>query len=109
MDIELISKNYSKKNLNQTSMSNRYEQYTLLPSSKFTVANSARKLREPYYYLQKEDKLIPSPYMRELAIKYKIIGYTLNAPIVAKYPYVAILFEHSETFQRVWYHFNLEL
>lgn len=84
-----------------------YEQYKRINSSKFTIENSSRKLGEPQYYYFKDGKLIPNPYMKSFAEKYKIIGYTLNAPIEAKFPYVAILFEHCETYELVWYHFNM--
>lgn len=85
-----------------------YEKYKNINSSKFTVENSARKVGLPILYIVKNDKLVVIPYIRGVAEKYKIIGYTLNAPITANFPYVAILFEHCETFELVWYHYNIE-
>jgi len=39
---------------------------------------------------------------------YKILGYTENPPFPAPYPFVAIMFEDLNTFEKKWWHYELE-
>lgn len=82
-----------------------YEQYPLLPSSKFTIKNSGRYLHEIEVFHEMDDKLVPNKYLLHLSSKLRILGYTLNAPISAKFKYVAIMFENIETFDVHWFHY----
>ena len=83
-----------------------YEQYPKLPSSKFTIKNSGRHKREIEVFHEKDDTLVPNKYLIHLSSKLRILGYTLNAPIPAKFKYVAIMFENIETFEVHWFHYN---
>ena len=83
-----------------------WEQYDELNSCDFTYKNSARYLRIPEIYkLSDDDILIPMKYIND---EYNILGYTLNPPIDENRTpndYVAIMFENTKNFEKVWFHF----
>jgi len=84
-----------------------YKQYKQLHSGLFTYANSARALRMPYYFTVINGKL---ERLKGSGDKYEIKGWCLNPPFQpsSNYPHVAIMFEHKETFETVWFHYELE-
>lgn len=84
-----------------------YEQYPQLNSALFTYQNSAKMMCEPYLYDIKDSELQPIRFVEYSANEYEILGYTLNPPIPARYEYVAIMFEHKKTFEKVWFHYPL--
>jgi hypothetical protein len=84
-----------------------YEQYPQLNSVLFTYQNSAKMMGEPYLFYFKDGKLRPIRFIESAANEYEILGYTLNPPVTAPYDYVAIMFEHKLTFEKVWFHFPL--
>ena len=88
-----------------------WEQYEELNSEFFTYENSARKLGyQEIYRLSDDYKLIPVKYCDDT---YNILGYTLNPPfnrtgyciLDGPEKYVAIMFENTKTFKKVWFHF----
>ena len=85
-----------------------WEQYEEINSSFFTNENSARRMGCPeIYYLSDDEKLVPVKYFDG---KYTIVGYNLNPPlfhhsISDDIQYVGIMFENTETFEKVWFHF----
>jgi hypothetical protein len=85
-----------------------WEKYEELNSSLFTSENSARRMGCPEIYrLSDDEELIPIKYYED---KYSIVGYTLNPPLFPRsidddIQYIGIMFESTETFEKVWFHF----
>ena len=99
--------NLPTKLRNPTIIENKWwEQYEELNSCDFTHDNSARSLNFPeIYWLSDDYKLLPSKYFTG---KFNILGYTLYPPFYnnrKEEEYIAIMFEDSKTFEKVWFHF----
>lgn len=87
---------------------NWWEQYEEINSSLFTHENSARRMGCPEIYrLSDDNKLVPVKWSG--SEKFSVFGYTLNPPLFDyRYnieEYVGIMFENTETFEKVWFHF----
>ena len=83
---------------------NWWEIYPKLNSAKFTNENSGKMLGEPIPFGQTIDG--PLRESREMSRTFEILGYTLNPPFPAPYPYVAILFMRKDDFSEVWFHYG---
>jgi len=89
-----------------------YEKYKKLNPSLFTWENSGQRLGDapPYRSRRNDDYYIIDIYgeygMDQI---YKIVGYSENPPFHAKgYPSVAIMFERTDTFEKIWWHYEKE-
>ncbi len=86
-----------------------YKKYTELPSTLFTYENSGQRWGDALPYRSRRDDnfdvidIVGDYGMNQL---YKILGYTESPPFPAPYPYVAIMFEESDTFKKIWWHYE---
>lgn len=87
-----------------------YKKYKELNSSLFTMENCGRKLHRPPYRSRRNSAFetinIEGIYGTEKL--FKILGYTENPPIMANYPCVAIMFERTDDFEKIWWHYEKE-
>ena len=89
-----------------------YEKYQKINSSLFTWENSGQRLGDaPPYHCKRDENL----YTQDIEGKYgmdkiyRIVGYTENPPFPAKeYQSVAIMFERLDTFEKIWWHYDVE-
>lgn len=88
-----------------------FHKYPKLSSALFTWENSGQKLNSipPYSEIRDDDYAVidiePNKYV---TCEYSILGYAIEPipKIEPTYPAVAIMFEHKETFEKLWWHFR---
>ena len=87
---------------NSTQKKYRYEKYPKLSSSLFNYENSCRVTAYQFPYFFKIEEGTDKNWI--------IVGYTLNPPFTsnANRP-IAIMHENTKTFERVWYHHDLDM
>ena len=89
-----------------------YEKHKKLNAALFTWENSGKKLGDaPPYHNVRNDNFdiegIEGIYGMEKI--YKLLGYTEDPAFHAKgYPSVAIMFERQDTYEKIWWHYEVE-
>lgn len=89
-----------------------YEKYEKLDSVLFTWENSGQRLGDAPPYRSKRNKefdMVDIEGIYGTEAIYKILGYTENPPFHAKgYPSVSIMFERTDNFEKIWWHYEKE-
>ena len=86
-----------------------YKKYKKLNSSLFVYENSGKRKRlpPPYTVINDNDfNIIDIQGKYGIDEEWKIIGYSESFTPKADYPAVAIMFENTYDFEKVWFHYN---
>ena len=89
-----------------------YHKYKRLSSAEFTYGNSGNKenLPPPFSEVKSKDddyQIVDIEGLYGMGRAYTIVGYTENPPFQPnEYHAVAIMFEHTGTFEKTWWHYR---
>jgi len=87
-----------------------YEKYEKLNPNIFTLENWGKGVSIPPYRTRRnaEFNIIDIYGEHGLNQIYRILGFTLSPPVIANYPCVAIMFERTDDFEKIWWHYEKE-